>query len=188
MEYEKVIEMYPFIEKDFYHYKESMNDVIKMRNKYDKSTFCTLYGSENVDNKVFIDCIVFFQKTLFKTQKINYNGFYEIVFRGNYVIEKSKEKSMYKITVIDNKTKIITITYTLDRNIFEPKESCCMSYSGLNGKGFNYKNYHNDNGPAVIIKDFDENVLEKRFIVNGNEMSELEFEILKATKINKIRR
>lgn len=181
IEYAKAIELYPFIEKDFYHYKESMNDIIKMRNKYDKSIFCTLYGSENVDNKVFINCIIFFQKTIFKTQKINYNGFYEIVFSSNYVIEKSKEKSMYKITVIDNKTKIKTITYTLDRNIFEPKESCCMSYSGLNGESFKYKQYHNNNGPAIIIKDFNENVLEEHFIINGNEVSEFEFEVLKAT-------
>ena len=181
IEYEKAIEMYPFIEKDFYCYKESTNDVIKMRNKYNKSIFCTLYGSENVDNKVFIDCIVFFQKTLFKTQKINYNGFYEIDFRSNYVIEKSKDEAIYKITVIDNKTKTKTITYTLDRNIFEPKEACCMSYSGLNGEGFKYKNYHNDNGPAIIIKDFNGKILEEHFIINGNEVSEFEFEVLKAT-------
>lgn len=181
MEYEKVIEMYPFIEKDFYKYKESMSDTIKMRNKHDKSIFCTLYYSENTNNKVFIDCIVFFQKTLFKTEKINYNGFYEIVFYDHCVVEKSKDKSTYKITVINNKTKTKTITHTLDRNIYEPEETCCMDYYGLNGKGFSYKMYHNDNGPAVIIKDFDENVLEKHFIVNGNEMSEFEFEILKAT-------
>ena len=177
MEYEKIIEMYPFIEKDFYNYKESINDTIKMRNKYDKSIFCTLYCSENVDKKVFIDCIVFFQKTLLKIQKINYNGFYEIDFLNNYVIEKLKDKLMYKIIVIDSKTKTKTITYTLDRNVFEPKEACCMSYSG-----FNYKNYHNDNGPAIVIKDFNGKVLEEHFIINGNEMSEFEFEILKATE------
>ena len=177
MEYEKVIEMYPFIEKDFYKYKESINDTIKMRNKYNKSIFCTLYYSEIIDKKVFVNCIVFFEKTLFKTQKINYNGFYEIYFLNHYVIEKSKNKSMYKIIVIDNKTKTKIITHTLDRNVFEPKEACCMSYSG-----FNYKNYHNDNGPAIVIKDFNGKVLEERFIINGNEISEFEFEILKATK------
>ena len=182
MEYEKIMAMYPFIEKDFYNYKESVNNTIKMRNKYDKSIFCTLYYSENVDKKVFIDCIVFFQKTLFKTQKINYNGFYEIVFHDNCVIEKSKDKSMYKITVINNKTKTKTITYTLDHNAFEPKEACCMSYSGLNGEDFNYKNYHNNDGPAIVIKDFNGKILEERFIINGNEMSEFEFEILKATQ------
>lgn len=172
-----MIEMYPFIEKDFYNYKESINDTIKMRNKYDKSIFCTLYYSENANNKVFIDCIVFFEKTLFKTQKINYDGFYEIYFYDYYVVEKSKDESMYKITVIDNKTKTKTITYTLDCNVFEPKEACCMSYSD-----FNYKNYHNDNGPAIVIKDFNGKVLEEHFIINGNEMSEFEFEILKATE------
>ena len=182
MEYEKVIEMYPFIEKDFYNYKESMNDVIKMRNKYDKSMFCTLYYSEIINKKVIIDCIVFFKKTLFKTQKMNYNGFYEIDFYNHYVIEKSKDKSMYKIIVINNKTKTKTITHTLDRNVFEPKEACCMSYSGLNGEDFNYKNYHNNDGPAIVIKDFNGKTLEERFIINGNEMSEFEFEILKATK------
>ena len=174
--------MYPFIEQDFYNYKESINDTIKMRNKYDKSIFCTLYYSEIIDKKVFINCIVFFEKTLFKTQKINYNGFYEIYFLNHYVIEKSKDKSMYKITVIDNKTKTKIITHTLDRNVFEPKEACCMSYSSLNGKGFNYKNYNNDNGPAIVIKDFNGKVLEEHFIINGNEISEFEFEILKATK------
>ena len=80
------------------------------------------------------------------------------------------------------KTKTKTITYTLDHDVFEPKEICSISYSSLDGKNLNYKEYHNDNGPAVIIKDFNENVLEEHFIVNGNEMSEFEFEILKATK------
>lgn len=182
MEYKKIIEMYPFIEKDFYNYKESMNDVIKMRNKYDKSIFCILYYSEIINKKVVIDCIVFFKKTLFKTQKINYNGFYEIVFYNNYVIEKLKDKSIYKITVIDNKTKTKTITHTLDRDVFEPKETCYIRYPGLNEENFNYKKYHNDGGPAIVIKDFNGKVLEEHFIINGNEMSEFEFEILKATK------
>ena len=182
MEYEKIIEMYPFIEKDCYNYKESTNNIIKMRNKYNKNIFCNLYYSKTIDKKVFIDCIVFFKKTLFKTQKINYNGFYEVVFHDHHVIEKSKDKSIYKITVIDNKVKTKTITYTLDHDVFEPKEICSISYSSLDGKNLNYKEYHNDNGPAVIIKDFNENVLEEHFIVNGNEMSEFEFEVLKATK------
>ena len=182
MEYEKVIEMYPFIEKDFYSYKESTNHIIKMRNKYNKSIFCNLCYLKTIDKKIFIDYVIFFKKTLFKTQKINYNGFYEIVFNDHYVIEKSKNKSIYKITVINNKTKTKTITYTLDHDVFEPKEICSISYSSLDGKNLNYKEYHNDNGPAVIIKDFNENVLEEHFIVNGNEMSEFEFEILKATK------
>ena len=182
MEYEKVIEMYPFIEKDFYSYKESTNHIIKMRNKYNKSIFCNLCYLKTIDKKIFVDYVVFFKKTLFKTQKINYNGFYEIVFNDHYVIEKSKDKSIYKITVIDNKVKTKTITYTLDHDVFEPKKICSVSYSSLDGKNLNYKEYHNDNGPAVIIKDFNENVLEERFIVNGNEMSEFEFEILKATK------
>ena len=182
MEYEKLIEIYPFIEKDFYNYKKSTDNIIKMRNKYNKSIFCNLYYLKTINRKVFIDCIVFFKKTLFKTQKINYNGFYEIVFRDHYTIEKSKDKSIYEITVINNKTKTKTITYTLDRDVFEPKEICSVSYSSLDGKNLNYEKYHNDNGPAVIIKDFNGNVLEERFIVNGNEMSEFEFEVLKATK------
>ena len=182
MEYEKVIEMYPFIEKDFYSYKESTNHIIKMRNKYNKSIFCNLCYLKIIDKKIFIDYVVFFKKTLFKTQKINYNGFYEIVFNDHYVIEKSKDKSIYKITVIDNKVKTKTITYTLDHDVFEPKELCNISYSSLDGENLNYKEYHNDNGPAVIIKDFNGNVLEEHFIVNGNEMSEFEFEVLKATK------
>ena len=37
MEYEKLIEIYPFIEKDFYNYKESTNNIIKMRNEADPS-------------------------------------------------------------------------------------------------------------------------------------------------------
>ena len=182
MEYEKVIEMYPFIEKDFYSYKESTNHIIKTRNKYNKSIFCNLCYLKTIDKKIFIDYVVFFKKTLFKTQKINYNGFYEIVFNDHYVIEKSKDKSIYKITVIDNKVKTKTITYTLDHDVFEPKELCNISYSSLDGENLNYKEYHNNNGPAVIIKDFNGNVLEERFIVNGNEMSEFEFEVLKATK------
>ena len=182
MEYEKVIEMYPFIEKDFYSYKESTNHIIKMRNKYNKSIFCNLCYLKTIDKKIFIDYVVFFKKTLFKTQKINYNGFYEIVFNYHYVIEKSKDKSIYKITVIDNKVKTKTITYTLDHDVFEPKELCNINYSSLDGENLNYKEYHNDNGPAVIIKDFNGKVLEERFIVNGNEMSEFEFEVLKATK------
>ena len=182
MEYKKVIEMYPFIEKDFYSYKESTNHIIKMRNKYNKSIFCNLCYLKTIDKKIFIDYVVFFKKTLFKTQKINYNGFYEIVFNYHYVIEKSKDKSIYKITVIDNKVKTKTITYTLDHDVFEPKELCNINYSSLDGENLNYKEYHNDNGPAVIIKDFNGNVLEERFIVNGNEMSEFEFEVLKATK------
>lgn len=44
------------------------------------------------------------------------------------------------------------------------------------------KKYHNDGGPAIVIKDFNGKVLEEHFIINGNEMSEFEFEILKATK------
>lgn len=182
MEYEKVIEMYPFIEKDFYSYKESTNHIIKTRNKYNKSIFCNLCYLKTIDKKIFIDYVVFFKKTLFKTQKINYNGFYEIVFNDHYVIEKSKDKSIYKITVIDNKVKTKTITYTLDHDVFEPKELCNINYSSLDGENLNYKEYHNDNGPAVIIKDFNGKVLEERFIVNGNEMSEFEFEVLKATK------
>ena len=182
MEYKKVIEMYPFIEKDFYSYKESTNHIIKMRNKYNKSIFCNLCYLKTIDKKIFIDYVVFFKKTLFKTQKINYNGFYEIVFNYHYVIEKSKDKSIYKITVIDNKVKTKTITYTLDHDVFEPKELCNINYSSLDGENLNYKEYHNDNGPAVIIKDFNGKVLEERFIVNGNEMSEFEFEVLKATK------
>ena len=182
MEYGKVIEMYPFIEKDFYSYKESTNYIIKMRNKYNKSIFCNLCYLKTIDKKIFVDYVVFFKKTLFKTQKINYNGFYEIVFNDHYVIEKSKDKSIYKITVIDNKVKTKTITYTLDHDVFEPKELCNISYSSLDGENLNYKEYHNDNGPAVIIKDFNGKVLEERFIVNGNEMSEFEFEVLKATK------
>ena len=182
MEYEKVIEMYPFIEKDFYSYKESTNHIIKTRNKYNKSIFCNLCYLKTIDKKIFIDYVVFFKKTLFKTQKINYNGFYEIVFNDHYVIEKSKDKSIYKITVIDNKVKTKTITYTLDHDVFEPKELCNINYSSLDGENLNYKEYHNDNGPAIIIKDFNGKVLEERFIVNGNEMSEFEFEVLKATK------
>lgn len=188
MEYEKIIAMYPFIEKDFYNHKESMNDTIKMRNRHNKSIFCNLHCSEIIDNKVVIDYVVFFEKTFFKTQKINYNGFYEIVFYNNYVIEKSKEKSMYKITVIDNTTKTKTITHTLDCEVFELKETCCKKYPGLNEENFNYKKYHNDYGPAIVIKDFNGNILEEHFIINGNEMSEFEFEILKAAKINKTRR
>src|SRR5574344_1891203 len=145
MEYEKVIEMYPFIEKDFYSYKESTNHIIKMRNKYNKSIFCNLCYLKTIDKKIFIDYVVFFKKTLFKTQKINYNGFYEIVFNDHYVIEKSKDKSIYKITVIDNKVKTKTITYTLDHDVFEPKELCNISYSSLDGENLNYKEYHNDN-------------------------------------------
>lgn len=182
MEYEKIIEMYPFIEKDFYNYKESISDVIKMRNKHDKSIFCSLHYSEIINKKVFVNYIVFFKKTLFKTQKINYNGFYEIAFYKHYVIEKSKDELTYKITVIDNKTKTKTITHTLDRDVFEPKETCYIRYPGLNEESFSYKKYHNDNGPAIIIKDFNGNVLEERFIINGNEISEFEFEILKVTK------
>lgn len=182
MEYEKVIELYPFIEKDFYNYEESMNNVIKMRNRYNKSIFCNLHCSEIINNKVVIDCIIFFEKTFFKTQKINYNGFYEIVFYNDYAIEKSKNKSMYKITVVDNKTKTKTITHTLDSKVFELKETCRIQYPGLNEENFNYKKYHNDNGPAIVIKDFNGNVLEEHFIINGNEISEFEFEILKATK------
>ena len=182
IKYEKLIEMYPFIEKDFYNYKESTNDIIKMRNKYNKSIFCNLHYSKTIDEKVFINCIVFFKKTFFKTRKINYNNFYEIVFYDRCIVEKSKDKSIYKITVINNKTKTKTITYTLDHEVFEPKELCNISYSSLDGKNLNYKEYHNDNGPAVIIKDFNGKVLKERFIVNGNEMSEFEFEVLKATK------
>ena len=80
------------------------------------------------------------------------------------------------------KTKTKTTTYTLDSEVFEPKELCNISYSSLDGENLNYKEYHNDNGPAVIIKDFNGKVLEERFIVNGNEMFEFEFEVLKATK------
>ena len=106
IKYEKLIEMYPFIEKDFYNYKESTNDIIKMRNKYNKNIFCNLYYSKTIDKKVFIDCIVFFKKTFFKTRKINYNGFYEVVFHDHHVIEKSKDKSIYRITVSIIKQKL----------------------------------------------------------------------------------
>ena len=59
------------------------------------------------------------------------------------------------------KTKTKTITCTLDRDVFEPKEICSISYSSLDGENLNYKEYHNDNGPAVIIKDFIKHLQEK---------------------------
>ena len=94
----------------------------------------------------------------------------------------SKYLMMHLFLQMFYKTKTKTITCTLDRDVFEPKEICSISYSSLDGENLNYKEYHNDNGSAVIIKDFNGKVLEERFIVNGNEMFEFEFEVLKATK------
>ena len=175
--YGNILNLFPFIGKDFYYYSHPDCDLFRLRNFNDEQIFCDLRCA-NISSGLSLNtsiCDITFKKktSLSSKQRTCYKDIYELNFYKHFIIEKIK---------VDNKTKTKTITYTLDHEVFEPKELCNINYSSLDGENLNYKEYHNDNGPAVIIKDFNGKVLEERFIVNGNEMSEFEFEVLKATK------
>ena len=103
-------------------------------------------------------------------------------FYKHFIIEKIKVDNIYKITVYDEQSKLITTTYTKDPDIHEPSEFSAKIRISTNRENINYEKYNNKNGPAIIITDLKGNVLEEYFIVNGNKMSEFEFEIYKATK------
>ena len=184
--YKNILNLFPFIGKDFYYYSHPDCDLFRLRSFNDKQIFCDLRCA-NISNGLSLNtliCDITFKKkaSLFSKQRTCYKDIYELSFYKHFIIEKIKVDNIYKITVYDEQSKLITTTYTKDPDIHEPSEFSEKVRISTNRENINYEKYNNKNGPAIIITDLKGNVLEEYFIVNGNKMSEFEFEIYKATK------
>ena len=176
--YSKVLDLYPFIGKNFYEYSHPDRDIIRMRNSNNLNIFCDLHCLHVTCNLYFnttVKYIIFKKKTgFFSKERTSYKNFYELNFYEDFVIEKTKINSKYKVKAMNENLNLIVTTYTNDSNIYE-----------LPGKfeiEKNKKYYDNKEEAAIVIEDFKGNLLKKHFIVNGKEISEFEFEVFKASK------
>ena len=82
--YSKVLDLYPFIGKNFYEYSHPDRDIIRMRNSSNPNIFCDLHCLHVTCNLYFnttVKYIIFKKKTgFFSKERTSYKNFYELNF------------------------------------------------------------------------------------------------------------